>query len=81
MSRINTLLFDVPAVVLLLLPLLYFAVGHCLQAVSIAPCKRNQSSSSVTDFANARIIQTGQLNFRAYAVWEIHPAMTLHVDQ
>jgi hypothetical protein len=31
MSRINILLFGVPAVILLLLPLLCFAVGYCLQ--------------------------------------------------
>ncbi len=31
MSRTNILLFGVPAVVLLLLPLLCFAVGYCLQ--------------------------------------------------
>jgi hypothetical protein len=31
MSRVNLLLFGVPGVVLLLLPLLYFTVGYCFE--------------------------------------------------
>jgi len=81
MSRINTLLFGVPAVVPLWLPFLRFALGHYLQDhfdFTLSAGSKffiGDRLRQGADHSNRRPKRPG------YSVWKIDAVMTLHVNQ